>query len=61
MTKSNGVPFTFSTYTKIFVIEYPEVDLHCLFAPIGDIDCNSVGVGDLIPTYEDGKITDYTD
>lgn len=41
--------------TKIFVIEYPEVDLHCLFAPIDDIDYNSVGVGDLIPTYEDDK------
>ena len=41
--------------TKIFVIEYPEVDLRCLFAPVGDIDYNSVGVGDLIPTYEDDK------
>ena len=41
--------------TKVFVIEYPEVDLHCLFPPADSPDYDGVGVGDLIPTYEDGK------
>ena len=38
--------------TKVFVIEYPEVDLQCLFTPIDDVDYKDVGTGDLVAIYE---------
>lgn len=39
----------------MFVIEYGELDLHCAFAPVDDVEFDGVRVGDLFPIYEGSR------
>ena len=41
--------------TTIFVIEYPECDLHGMLLPDSEVDYDGLAMGDLVPSYSPGQ------
>ena len=41
--------------TRIFVIEYREVDIQCAFKPAGTCDYEGLRIGDLLPIYKERR------
>lgn len=41
--------------TNVFVIEYKEADIQCIFTPVDNVNYDGLVIGDLNPVYQNGK------